>query len=45
MYCMRVVQYQLLAARRGFEPRMTAPKTDVLPLHHRAFKRYDSIVI
>ena len=26
----------IYAARRGFEPRTTAPKTGVLPLHHRA---------
>ena len=25
-----------LAARRGIEPRLTAPKTDVLPLDERA---------
>src|ERR1044071_3434097 len=24
-----------LAVRRGFEPRLKAPKTSVLPLHHR----------
>ena len=28
-------QYQL-AARRGLEPRLTEPKSAVLPLHHRA---------
>ena len=25
-----------MAARPGFEPGLTAPKADVLPLHHRA---------
>ena len=24
-----------MAGRQGFEPRMTVPKTVVLPLHHR----------
>ena len=28
-----------LAARPGFEPGISAPKADVLPLHHRAISR------
>ena len=28
-----------VAAREGFEPSLTAPKADVLPLHHRASKQ------
>ena len=27
---------KLMAARPGFEPGISAPKADVLPLHHRA---------
>ncbi len=26
----------------GFEPRMTVPKTEVLPLHHRSISNYDA---
>ena len=28
----------MLAARPGFEPGISAPKADVLPLHHRAMR-------
>lgn len=29
------IYFEYVAGRQGFEPRMTVPKTVVLPLHHR----------
>ena len=34
-----------LAARPGFEPRLTAPKADVLPLHYRAELRKPALLL
>ena len=36
--CRTIMWGQEVAARPGFEPGLTAPKADVLPLHHRAMQ-------
>ena len=39
------IENQKMVARLGFEPRQTDSESAVLPLHHRANRRFDRLVV